>query len=428
MKQRKLWVALTCSAAAVASAADMGNGIEVSGYSRGGIVSGYNRDNSIKGQISLGGDLQKYRLGNEGDFYNEIFLGKTFDAADGVKYRLGYRPNKAGSDQVKTTEAFSEISGLSFAPEAKFWVGQRRLRIQDIHIVDHFLMNSGEYQGAGFMDLKLWGLNVGAHFLSADTFDQKQLDKANATKLNVDIGGLETNPGGSLRLLTTMVSSSGYGSKGGFGLSAVHNQKDFIVPGLTNSFFLQGSSGLAKITGEFVNLQSGTDGNATKYASMVYGIKANRIVESVNWQSGNFGGQALVGLQRWSFQDSPITADKTTRNDFTLGGRISYAFTNNFKLLTEVGSTSRSFSDNQPKQLLNKVTIAPTLAIAPDFWSRPELRFFVTRANWNTAAASANVGTQGSPGFGTADSMANPYTVSTKRGTTLIGVQYEVWY
>jgi maltoporin len=37
---------------------------------------------------------------------------------------------------------------------------------------------------------------------------------------------------------------------------------------------------------------------------------------------------------------------------------------------------------------LTKLTIAPTLAVGPDFWSRPEFRLYVTTARWNTAAGN----------------------------------------
>jgi maltoporin len=62
---------------------------------------------------------------------------------------------------------------------------------------------------------------------------------------------------------------------------------------------------------------------------------------------------------------------------------------------------------------LNKITLAAALATGADFWSRPELRLYVTRANWNQAAAVANAGSFGANG---------------KTSRTLVGVQYEVWW
>lgn len=97
--------------------------------------------------------------------------------------------------------------------------------------------------------------------------------------------------------------------------------------------------------------------------------------------------------------------------DFSLGGRGSYAFTKNFKGLVELSTTTRKGSG--PDQRLSKVTLAGALALNEDFWSRPELRLYVTKANWNQAAAVANAGTFGANG---------------KTSRTLVGVQYEVWW
>lgn len=396
---------LTCVAAALccvgtaALAADVG-GVEVTGYSRGGGVYSYNKDQQVKGGLTLGGDLQKYRLGNEGDYGVEVNIAKTFDV-DGVKYKLDYMPTKWNSGNVGTEQAFVEMSGLSFAPEAKIWAGQRRLRIQDVHIVDHFLMDYGVNQGAGFTDLSVGGVKVGAALQTGDTFDQKMATGTAANKLNVDISNINTNPGGKVRVLLTSVSTSGFANSGGSGFTVSHNQSDFLTKGLTNSFFVQASSGYANINGRFGDISAAT----------VHGKKTSRVADSINWQSGAFGGQALVGYQTTKPDNSSVTT-----TDTSLGGRISYAVSKNFKWLAEAGTTARKFSDNSASQTLNKVTIAPTLALSPDFWSRPELRFYVTRANWNQAAADAN--NNSTSGFG----------ANGRKSQTLAGVQYEVWW
>jgi maltoporin len=400
---------LTCTAAVLccmstaALAADVG-GVEINGYSRGGGVFSYNKDQQVKGGLTLGGDLQKYRLGNEGDYGLEVNIAKTFDV-DGVKYKLDYMPSKWGSGSVGTEQAFVELSGLSFAPEAKIWAGQKRQRIQDVHIVDHFLMDYGVNQGAGVNDLSVGGLKLGVALQTGDTFDKKMTAGTSANKLNVDISEINTNPGGKVRVLLTSVSTSGLASSGGSGLTISHNQSDFGMKGLTNSLFLQTSSGYANINGRF-----GTFYDADGVAN-VYGKKTNRVADSINWQSGRFGGQAIVGYQTTKVDNSAVTT-----TDTSLGGRISYAVSNNFKWLVEAGTTARKFSDNTASQSLNKVTIAPTLAVGQDFWSRPELRFYVTRANWNQAAADAN--NDATSGFG----------ANGRKSQTLAGVQYEVWW
>jgi maltoporin len=179
-------LSLAAAAALCASSAfavDVG-GIEFHGYSRGGPV--FNYSDNVKGGLSLGGDLQKYRLGNEGDNGIEIDLIKNFEAG-GVKWKVHYMPAKYNSGAVSTEQAYVEMSGLSFAPDAKVWAGQRRLRIQDVHIVDNFLMNYGDNQGAGVTDIKLGSAKLGVGVFTGDKFDAAMNAGVKATGLNADI-------------------------------------------------------------------------------------------------------------------------------------------------------------------------------------------------------------------------------------------------
>lgn len=394
--------ALASACTLSAQAADLA-GLEVNGYSRGGGVFSYNKDTQIKGGLSLGGDLQKFRLGNEGDYGLEVNIAKTFDAGNGVRYKLNYMPSKWNNGNVGTEQAFVEFGGLDFAPEAKIWAGQRRLRIQDIHIVDHFLMDYGANQGLGINGLSVGALKLGAALQSGDTFDQKMAPGTSANKFNLDFANIDTNPGGQLRLLLTSVATTGLASRGGSGLSVSHNQSDFLLPGLTHSFFVQTASGYAQINGRFGDIRQAA-----------YGKRSSRVVDALQWQRGPWGGQALAAYQT-TRSDDP--AKPFTVKDTSLGARVAYAASAHFKWLLEAGTTRRAFSDQQPAQRLNKITVAPTLAMGSDFWSRPELRFYVTRAHWNAAASSANAGAA-NDGFG----------AFQRRAQTLAGVQYEVWW
>ncbi|MBC7599368.1 MAG: carbohydrate porin [Polaromonas sp.] len=390
---------LSISAIAVAAAlcasgvhADDGT-FEFHGYSRGGPV--LSTSDGIKGRFQLGGDTQGYRLGNEGDNGIEIDLSKTFKT-DGANYKIEYMPAKWNSGNVGTEQAFVEISGMGFAPEAKFWVGQRRLRIQDVHIVDYFLMNYGDNQGAGVTDIPIGGAKLGLGVFTGDKFDTAAVAGVNATRFNADISEIGINPGGKLRVLMTGVNGSGLADTNtGAGISVSHNQSDFLTKGLNNALFLQTSSGHARIDGEF----EGIDGVAG-------GKKVTRIADSLSWQLGAFGGQTLLAYQ--------INKDERTgveTKDTSIGGRISYAFSKNFKLLVDAATTTRT--GNGPDQRLDKLTIAPTLSVGPDFYARPELRLYVTMANWNDAAAVANATSFGAGG---------------KTARTVAGIQYEMWW
>lgn len=393
-RNRLLAVALAAACANGALAMDVA-GFEFTGYSRGGPV--FNHSDGVKGGLSLGGELQKYRLGNEGDNGIEINLARTFET-NGLKWKINYMPAKWGSGDISTEQAYVEMSGFSFAPEAKFWAGQRRLRIQDVHIVDYFLMNYGDNQGAGVTDVPLGasGAKLGLGVFSGDKFDKQLPNGVKAHRFNADFSDIQTNPGGKLRVLLTAVGGSGQvNGSSGSGISVSHNQADFIIPGVSNALFLQASRGHARIDGQFEAI----DGTSA-------GKKVMRIADSINWQSGRFGGQAMI-----AYQTNKVDLTNVTTKDFSLGGRASYAFHKNFKGLTELSTTTRKGAGAD--QRLSKVTLAGALALSEDFWSRPELRLYVTKGSWNQAAAAANATTFGAGG---------------KTSRTLVGVQYEVWW
>jgi len=385
-------IAIAAALCAAGAQADDGT-FEFHGYSRGGPV--LSKSDEVKGRFQLGGDVQGYRLGNEGDNGIEIDLIKTFKT-DGATYKVQYMPAKWNSGTVGTEQAFVEISGLSFAPEAKFWAGQRRLRIQDVHIVDYFLLNYGDNQGAGVTDINMGGAKLGLGLFTGDKFDNAAVAGVNATRFNADISDINLNPGGKLRVLLTGVSGSGMADTNtGSGISVSHNQSDFITKGLNNALFLQTSSGHARIDGEF----EGIDGVSA-------GKKVTRIADSLSWQLGAFGGQTLLAYQTNKDEKTGVET-----KDTSIGGRISYAFSKNFKLLVDAATTTRT--GNGPDQRLDKLTIAPTLSVGPDFYSRPELRFYVTASTWNDAAAAANASSFGAGG---------------KTSRTVAGVQYEIWW
>jgi maltoporin len=405
----RLAAVLFSVAATSAQAADLGNGFETTGYLRGGVFS--SAAGMPRGGYTLGGDFQKYRLGNEGDNGIEVEVRKTFDAGNGMKWSVDYMPTVWNGTNY-TQQAYAEMTGLDFAPAAKFWAGQRRLRIQDVHINDHFFMDYGINFGAGMTDYSLGFAKLGLGVFNGGSEDNHNSTANNARRINVDLSDIKINEGGVLRVLGTVVSGNFQYATPGSALSVSHNQSDFIIKGLTNTLFLQGSTGHAGIDGRFQGLGDGIAATiADVAATQQPGLQSSRIGESINWQSGDFGGQAVVVLQNGK-QQGGLTGDGINTKDFSIGGRISYALTNNFKLLAEAGNTSRQI-DGQTRQTLNKITFAPTLALARDFWSRPELRFYVTRASWNDAAATANAGSFGAGG---------------KTSATTAGVQIETWW
>ncbi|MGC3986786.1 MAG: carbohydrate porin [Pseudorhodoferax sp.] len=372
-------------------------GLEFWGYARSGFYSGHKDQGRLRGNYSLGGDLQKYRLGNEGDHYIEFGIGKRFDLGQGMKWGVFYQPNMYNGDRG-TAQAYATMTGI-FDNSATLWAGQRFHRIQDVHIVDNWVMEDGDNYGAGIDDIPLLGvgtLNVALH--TSDSFDNKAGNPNDAKRVNLQWRKIPTNPGGTLTLTAGLVSGDFAQGKDGGAVGLLHNQKDFLLKGLNNSLFLQASTGHASINGKFYGLDR--DGVAQM------GAKQRRIIDVVDWQIGKLGGQAMIGYQTLS----PDTGADV--KDFSLGGRVSYGIAKRAKLLAEIATTRRSV-DGEASRRLNKGTVAVAFAPNTDFWTRPEFRIYATRANWNEAAALA---------------AAESYGLGGRRNGNTFGVQMEVWW
>ncbi|TDR80624.1 carbohydrate porin [Paludibacterium purpuratum] len=370
-------------------------GLQFDGYLRSGFYDGSGSNH--KQQYQLGGDLQHYRLGNEGDTYLEFGVGKQWDAGDGVKWGVYAMPSWYNGTQ-STKQLYGTLSGLPFAPQATLWAGQRYHRIQDIHIVDNWLMQDGDNYGAGIDNLAVGAASLNLALYSSGSYDNNNTTIDNARRFNFQLTRIPVNSGGTLSLTGALVHGDFAIGKSGGALGLLHSQKDFLHSGLNNSLFLQASTGHAALTGEFYNLDN--NGAAQE------GARQQRIAEVLNWQVGRFGGQALASYQR-------VAPDIAAAwRDSSVGGRVSYGLSQHVKLLAEAGLTARAI-DNQPTQHLNKVTLA--VALSPDtaFWTRPEIRLYASRFNWNDAAASANAGTFG------ADGQTHANTV---------GIQLETWW
>ncbi|HEY9067982.1 MAG TPA: carbohydrate porin [Burkholderiaceae bacterium] len=410
-------------------------GLQLWGYMRAGAY--YAKDGLNKGHYGLG-ELGYNRLGNEGDQYFEFGIGKKWDIS-GAKVGTYWMPyayrNSSHQDWENegTKQIYADISGLSFAPELSFWGGQRYHRIQDVHIIDDWLMEDGDNFGAGVDGIKLGALggtfNI-AVYTEGNTDNSKST--SNGKRLNVQFRDIPITAGGTLNLTAGVVRGSFNDKKTSGALGLLYNQKLGV---LTNSLFVQGSNGHADLRGKFYALNGTTttttttgspfictttpnpDGscptanlapnpNQTTTTSTVFnpGAKQFRIVDAINWQSGPFGGQAMIG-----YQTKKADADPNTEKNFAIGGRLSYGIAKNIKLYGDMNYATLKPANGSSTQRLDKETIAVAVAPNTDFWTRPEVRLYLTRVGGNDAFKATGA-------FG------------TKSSAILAGVQVEAWW
>ncbi|WP_284616924.1 maltoporin [Aquabacterium humicola] len=399
MKNRNRALAARTAAAAALGLIGAGaaHALDYSGYFRAG--PGLASQDASRACYGLNGGSSgmKYRLGNECDFYGEFVLSQPF-SKDGIEYRATLMVNHwtpatepaggKGFDQnLHVEQMFAEAKGFDIAPQATFWIGKERGRRVDVHIVDTFFTEMTGV-GAGFKGQPLGAGKFGVAYYRTDSDAARP-----GNRVNLEYVGLPANADGQLNFFVTATKGDFADGKSGFGLTLRHDQGKLFGTGLSNTLWLQFAQGSAGLNSNFGDLTAGS------------AAKSWRIVESFNGQSGALGGQAMLLLA----SEKDRSGKKTDSS--SLGGRVSYALSRNFKMVAELGYSQFKPQGGQTAKL-TKLTIAPTLSIGPDFWSRPEFRLYATSAKWNRAAG--NVTGQ--------DAFAN------RTSGTSYGAQVEWWF
>jgi maltoporin len=384
------------AAAALSLLSTTASALDWGGYVRVGPGQKQNGDNDgdarrcFSGYAQTGGKGGVGRLGNECETYGEFALSQGGEAG-GVNYKTLLMTNffNRGSDPGGTTTKIQQIyvegKGFDVAPNQTFWIGKRFYGRADVHFDDAFIVDlSGTGAGVDGIGVGGAGLNV-AVFRNNDNSETTNTNPG--TRLNLDLQGLAVNPGGKLRVTGVFTSFSGTGGEDGYGLSLQHNQANFL--GGENTFWAQYTQGSAYLNMGFAG--AGDDSDVKRWC----------LVESITWVKGPLTGQAMI---TWGKTGPSNNKEKFT----TVGGRVAYAFTKNFKLQGELGTASQK-PDGGDTRRVTKFTVAPTLTVGPNYYDRPELRFYVSTFKFNDAY-QATV-----PGL-------------TKSSKTAAGFQAEIWF
>ena len=385
-------------------------------------------------------DAGHYRLGNECNLYGE-FGFNDYGTANGVKYHNmvminEYSPGTdIGTSSASFEQMYSEVSGVDFAPNVHFWAGKRFYGRANIDMLDHFFVRM-DGVGGGADNIGLGPGKLGLAYFGSDNYSPGVQGSGVATNIasgrrfNFDYTGLPVNPGGTLRITGTLTKSNAVGGTTGEAISFQHNQ-DIQVLGAGNVLWLQLARGSASLAQNFGAPTTPTSASAW------------RLADALNWQVGNFSGQAdLVyghhdaGTANNSLQatangtpinylNGAVQGGSVAYKNTSIGARFAYALTNNLRVIGQLGHMTKT-PDGQPTEKLTIATIG--LGIVPDakvYYSRPEIRLYFTHASWNAAAANdpANAGPyngdNGLPGYGINGASTSGNSV---------GVQVETWF
>ena len=384
------------------------NALEFAGYLRSGVGNSLN--GGKQSCFQLPGAESKYRLGNECEQYAELELRQdvySFDdgsvlSVDGMAslYNQYNRELTFQGDNgaARLPQLYAQWSNLPALNGGSVWAGRRYYKRNDIHISDFYYWNQSA-TGAGIEDVLIGGLKYSYALSRKDNLYQENY----LNRHDFNVAGFNTNPGGQLEFgLSYLDKPERTDAHSGWAITAQHVQSDFL--GGKNKLALQYGEG------------SGTGLGYTGDFKLDNSSKRYRIVEFFDWQvTPRFGGQIEAVYQK------DFRPDGGNQEWLSLGVRPTYAISEQFKLVTELGHDQVKAADGTRK--LSKFTFAPTWSPkGPGFWTRPEVRLYYTYASWNAAAQRA--ANEIDAGSALSDSGA----FGSARHGSNAGLQVEYWW
>ncbi|MGP0172511.1 maltoporin [Pseudomonas sp. NCHU5208] len=384
--------------------------LEFSGYLRSG--AGTADGNGRQSCFQLPGAQSKYRLGNECEQYAELDLRQDlFTLDDGsvlsvegmaqLYNQYGHTPKFTGDyGFARMNQMYAEWSKMPALGGGSLWAGRRFYKRNDIHISDFYYWNQSA-TGFGIDEMKIGDLKYSYVFSRKDNYEQDPY----INRHDFNVGGFVTNPGGEVEVGVSYIDKpDSTDAHSGWAVTAQHVQKNFLGLNGDNKFALQYGRG------------PGTGLGYTGDPTLDNSNRSWRLVEFFDFQmTPRLGGQVELVYQK---DKRPDGADQ---NWLSIGGRTSYAFTEQFKLVGEIGRDQVEAPGGTRK--LTKFTIAPTWSPAgPGFWARPEFRLYYTYASWNKAAQqAANLLAEGS-------ALSDTGAFGSSRNGSNFGVQVEYWW
>ena len=384
------------------------NALEFAGYLRSGVGNSLN--GGKQSCFKLPGAEAKYRLGNECEQYAELELRQdvySFDdgsvlSVDGMASLYNQYDRQltfqGDNGSARLPQLYAQWSNLPSLNGGSLWAGRRYYKRNDIHISDFYYWNQSA-TGAGIEDVLIGGLKYSYALSRKDNLYQENY----VTRHDFNVAGFNTNPGGQLELgLSYLDKPERTDAHSGWAITAQHVQSEFL--GGKNKFAVQYGEG------------SGTGLGYTGDFRLDNSSKRYRIVEFFDWQvTPRFGGQVEAVYQK------DFRPDGGNQEWLSLGVRPTYAISEQFKLVTELGHDQVKAADGTRK--LSKFTFAPTWSPkGPGFWTRPEERLYYTNASWN--AASQRAANEFDAGSALSDSGA----FGSARHGSNAGLQVEYWW
>lgn len=454
MKNLRKLAFCAAGSAAFLFAAQSASALDFNGYFRSG--AGVNTSGGRQICFQDPGAPAKYRLGNECETYGEILLGQqVWKDKDGgtatVHTRIAYSDPQeqlySAYQSVNAVEFYAEINDVfgGALKGAGFWAGKRMYRQDEININDfYFWNNQGPGGGIQNIDVGMGKLDY-SFFVNTTSLSNQMVNKVpvldsagNPTGnyayfttsgefIPNDSGTASThvlrwydiplNPNGKLQFQIQYdhAQSGSSTEHSGYAIYAMHTQSGVWGPDSQNRFVIQYGQGASAPLSNIPN---------TTLPSKVHTFRV--LDDLVINPTPRFGADFDAIYQHTSNANSAeAMAAGLPERWISLGMRSVYYVNPYLRLNLEIGSdwTKGGVVGNQTDHL-TKVTFAPAIVTGEHgFFTRPEVRLFVTYAHWNHDLGPIVVA--GDSQTGTGYTVVNPF--SGQSGWTY-GVQAEVWW
>jgi len=389
--------------------------LEFHGYIRSGMAVNQDLQNAAKDN-SHGGISSNFigRLGNEADTWVESELVKKITADDGAWAKMHIGTSWASVNMAdplnapQVGQAYVELGGFDFDPEAVFFVGKKANR-EDIHIMD---LKWRKLDGAGFGVAGALGGNLEVNLLTGNNTEATTLG---GVPLTLDVRykllpSLQLEVGAAWAKDAVKVTSDATTADKGFQGALVYYWDRFYgLPGWM-TLALQGGTGMFgsaasgganwSSLGQLGNIWIKQDAYAVRGVTSGQGTFGDFDVAAGLW--GEYGNQAIAGSDPYTVVAGAV--------------RPAWKLTKNLSLVGEAGASTQAgggivakVGTGVAKGLSYHFALAPTLALDSAVNARPQLRVFVAYAGQDKAL-----------GYVSADG---------KKDTELkMGVQAEVWW
>src|SRR5215813_1714304 len=346
----------------------------------------------------------KFRLGNECETYLETQFdqpmykdrsGLEFKFSTMISYKTsqqqdyqaipgGEQPNELAVRQVWVGAV---VPGLN---NALFWAGKRYFQRQDVHMIDFFYWDASG-PGAGIEDIDLkWFKGAVSAFQNHN--GQRQMWRTDFRVYGVP---LPAELGTIMAGIDLFFDSTPHGSTAADSRSKIspmlNVQHTYNLLGGRNKLTFQYGTGSATPLNNYPQFDN-SNGNGD-LDSRQYRVVEDLVINPFDQFSMGFTFVYADYKNRY-YGNNPANNTQTynTAHELAVGARPIYHFSDLVSLAVEAGyqSLTPQGGTDQDARALVKVTPALIIHPAPGpggaYFTRPEIRLFLTYASWNDAA------------------------------------------